>query len=709
MDPRMSNFGRVLRLTLRYRFTLICSVICALGVAVLWGGNIGAIFPFLQIANQGQSLQQWVESEIQKSGRTVVQLQSSLDQLQRQLAHDQQAPPGLKTQIIAIQSRVEAEEKACARYRRLQPYVNRFLPRDPFVTLALIVLGLLVGTVLKDLFLIANSILVARLAELTTFDLRKLFYRRTLRMDMATFSNDGTSELMSRFTNDMNNVSSGLVALFGKLVREPLKAVACLVGAGCICWRLLLLSLVIAPPAVLSIRWLAKMLKRSNRKAMEEMAQIYNTLDETFRGIKIVKAFTMERQERRRFHHISKKYYRKAMKIARYDSLSHPITEVMGILTICLATLAGAWLVLQGETHLFGFKMSDRPLSLTSLMVFYAFLAGVADPARKLSEVLTRIQQASAASDRIYALLDREPHVSEPERPQPLGRHRLDLVFDNVGFAYQTGNPIISNINLHIQFGERIAIVGPNGCGKTTLASLIPRFADPTEGLIRIDGIPLAEVSLRELRGQIGLVSQETVLFDDTVYNNIRYGAQNASRQQVIEAARQAHAHQFIEEQLPDGYDTVVGQHGGRLSGGQRQRIALARAILRDPAIIILDEATSQVDLESEQLIQNVLEQFIQNRTAVIITHRLAVLTLADRIVVMDGGRILDVGTHEELRSRCGLYSRLYQIQSERPGTPLRLDRSPLAIPGGGPHGRRPERAVVDAPLADAIRSVERG
>jgi ATP-binding cassette subfamily B protein/subfamily B ATP-binding cassette protein MsbA len=304
MDPRMSNFGRVLRLTLRYRFTLICSVICALGVAVLWGGNIGAIFPFLQIANQGQSLQQWVESEIQKSGRTVVQLQSSLDQLQRQLAHDQQAPPGLKTQIIAIQSRVEAEEKACARYRRLQPYVNRFLPRDPFVTLALIVLGLLVGTVLKDLFLIANSILVARLAELTTFDLRKLFYRRTLRMDMATFSNDGTSELMSRFTNDMNNVSSGLVALFGKLVREPLKAVACLVGAGCICWRLLLLSLVIAPPAVLSIRWLAKMLKRSNRKAMEEMAQIYNTLDETFRGIKIVKAFTMERQERRRFHHI---------------------------------------------------------------------------------------------------------------------------------------------------------------------------------------------------------------------------------------------------------------------------------------------------------------------------------------------------------------------------------------------------------------------
>jgi ATP-binding cassette subfamily B protein/subfamily B ATP-binding cassette protein MsbA len=707
----MSNFGRVLRLTLRYRFTFIASVICAVGVAVLWGGNIGAIFPFLQIANQGQSLQQWVESEIQTSQRTATELHGSISQLEQKLAPGApQAQAGLRSQLAALQSRVEAEEKACRHYRWAQPYVNRFLPHDPFATLAVIVAATLLGTVIKDVFLIINSILVSRLAELTTLDLRKLFYRRTLRMDLATFSNEGTSELMSRFTNDMNNVSSGLVALFGKLVREPLKAIVCLVGAGCICWRLLLLSLLIAPPAVLSIRWLAKMLKRANRKAMEEMAQIYNTLDETFRGIKIVKAFTMERQERRRFHHNSKKYYRKAMKIARYDSLSHPITEVMGILTICLAMLAGAWLVLKGDTYLLGIKMSDRPLSLASLMLFYALLAGVADPARKLSEVLTRIQQASAAADRIYGLLDREPHVREPEQPQPLGRHRRDLVFENVGFAYQTGNPIISDINLHIQFGERIAIVGPNGCGKTTLAGLIPRFADPTEGLIRIDGIPLAEVSLRELRGQIGLVSQETVLFDDTVFNNIRYGAQHATRQQVIEAAQQAHAHQFIEEQLPDGYDTVVGQHGGRLSGGQRQRIALARAILRDPAIIILDEATSQVDLESEQLIQNVLEKFIQNRTAVIITHRLAILTLADRIVVMDGGRILDVGTHEELGSRCGLYNRLYQIQSERPLAPLRLDRPPLAMPAAGPHTRRPaERAGIETTMGGAIPRAKAG
>ena len=309
--------------------------------------------------------------------------------------------------------------------------------------------------------------------------------------------------------------------------------------------------------------------------------------------------------------------------------------------------------------------MSDRPLDRGALVLFYGLLAGVADPLRKMSDIFSRLQAASAAADRIFSRLDRQPQVREPKQPVPFHRHHRDLVFENVGFAYQPGKPVLEEVNLRIAFGETIALVGPNGCGKSTLANLIPRFADPTAGVVKLDGVPLPDMRIRDLRRQIGLVTQETMLFDDTIFNNIRYGAPEATRQQVIEAAKRAHAHRFIEHELPNGYETSAGALGNCLSGGQRQRIALARAILRDPPILILDEATSQVDLESEQAIQQVLEQFTQGRTTIVITHRLAVLSLADRIVVMQAGRIVDVGRHEELLTRCGFYRRLYQIQFE--------------------------------------------
>jgi ATP-binding cassette subfamily B protein/subfamily B ATP-binding cassette protein MsbA len=310
-----------------------------------------------------------------------------------------------------------------------------------------------------------------------------------------------------------------------------------------------------------------------------------------------------------------------------------------------------------------GIKMCSQPLSLSALMAFYGSLAGVSDPARRLTEVFGRLQRAAAASDRVYQLLDREPTVFDPPRPRAIGRHHRELLFDAVSFRYSPNQPVLETIELRIPFGETIAVVGPNGCGKSTLANLIPRFFDPLTGNVLLDGVNLRDVRIRDLRSQIGLVTQETLLFDDTVLNNIRYGCPRALREQVIEAAKQAHAHKFIEQKLENGYETIVGQSGGRLSGGQRQRIALARAILRDPAILILDEATSQIDLESEQLIHRVLEQFIRHRTTVIITHRLATLALADRIVVMNSGRIADVGTHDQLLGRCDLYQRLHQGQ----------------------------------------------
>ncbi len=660
----MNNFGRALRLTLQYRWTFAASVLCALGVAVLWGGNISAIYPFVAVALEGKSLHQWADGSIELSHKRLAELNEDLARLDQEAAAPDADEVKLTRERARAEQQIAAENRALARNEWIrEKIILPYLPNDAFQTVVIVAGVLIFSTLVKCVLLIINSILVSRIVQLAIFSLTKAFYRHTLRMDLAQFSVEGSSDLMSRFTYDTECLANGLRELFGKFIREPLKMVACLAGAAWISWQLLLLSLLLAPLAGLSINALSKALKRANRRAMEEMSQIYNTLDETLQGIKVVKAFTMERAERRRFHETSKKYYHKSMRIARYDSLTRPLTEILGISTICVALLAGAYLGINQKTHLLGIKMSERPLTIEPLIVFFGLLAGASDPARKLSEVFSRLQRASAAADRIYQLIDRQPTIVDPPHPRNMARHHRDLVFDNVQFHYEPSHQVLYDINLRIAFGETIAIVGPNGCGKTTLANLIPRFYDPVAGSVRLDGVDLRETRLAAIRSQVGLVTQETLLFDDTVYNNIRYGSPWATRNEVLQAAQQAHAHRFIESRLENGYETVVGPRGSLLSGGQRQRIALARAILRDPSLLILDEATSQIDLESEQLIHKVLEQFIRNRTTVIVTHRMATLALADRIVVMQGGRILDVGTHDELLRRSELYSRLYSIQ----------------------------------------------
>ncbi|HZZ77267.1 MAG TPA: ABC transporter ATP-binding protein [Gemmataceae bacterium] len=660
----MNNFARALRLTLRHRWTFAASVVCALGVAVLWGGSISTIYPFIAVALEGKSLHEWADRSIDLSNKRIASLEAEIARCDAELkAEPGDKEAGLHRDKSRAEQQLAAEERALARNEWLKAnIIGPYLPRDAFQTVVIVAGLLVISTLLKCILLIINSILVSRVVQLAIFDLTKTFYRHTLRMDLAHFNAEGASDLMSRFTYDTECLANGLRELFGKFVREPLKMIACLAGAAWISWQLLLLSMLLAPLAAVSINALSKALKRANRRAMEEMSQIYSTLDETLQGIKVVKAFTMERYERRRFHLNSKKFYHKSMRIARYDSLTRPLTEILGISTICVALLAGAYLGINQKTHLFGIKMSERPLMIEPLIVFFGLLAGASDPARKLSEVYSRIQRASAAADRIYQLIDRRPSVVDPVQPVPLARHRRELVFEGVQFHYAQGHPVLQDINLRIGFGETIAIVGPNGCGKTTLANLIPRFYDPIKGHVRIDGVDLRDARLSDIRSQIGLVTQETLLFDDTVYNNICYGSPQATPAQVRAAAQQAHA-QFIESKLTHGYETVVGPRGSLLSGGQRQRIALARAIMRDPSLLILDEATSQIDVESEQLIHKVLEQFIRNRTTVIITHRTATLALADRIVVMQGGRILDVGTHDELLRRSELYGRLYSAQ----------------------------------------------
>jgi subfamily B ATP-binding cassette protein MsbA len=286
----------------------------------------------------------------------------------------------------------------------------------------------------------------------------------------------------------------------------------------------------------------------------------------------------------------------------------------------------------------------------------------MSNPARRLSAVITKLQQAAAASDRVYEILDRQPEIGEPRTPKPMPKLQHALRFDNVRFHYTSDKPVLKRIDLNVRAGETIAIVGLNGCGKSTLLNLVPRFYDPIEGAITIDGVDLRDLRVGDLRSRIGLVSQESLMLNETVALNIAYGSPAATQQDIERAARQAHAYEFITQKLSDGFQTVVGPGGNKLSGGQRQRIALARVILRDPHILILDEATSQIDLESEQLIHRVLEEFMRDRTALVVTHRVTTTALADRIVVMENGQISHVGTHAELLELSDLYRRLTSI-----------------------------------------------
>ncbi len=480
---------------------------------------------------------------------------------------------------------------------------------------------------MKGFFLFVQEVLVSDLTQLTLFDIRNQFYRRTMALDLASFNDQGSAELLARFTNDMDSLHQGLMTILGRVVREPLRIISCLGGALWLNWRLTCLALVLVPVSAFCTHRAGKIMKRAVRRSLESMSNIYKILQESLQGIKVVKAYTMERYERRRFFLETKSLYKKSVRVAMIDAMSDPVLEMLALTTVSIALLSGSYLVLYHATSinfgLFRLQLASKPLQIEDLLTLYAMLAGISDPVRKLANVHSKLQRAAAAADRICILMDRRPEVADKPRAIRLPRHRALIEFDNVTFGYNGRESILKGLSLNVRHGETIALVGPNGCGKSTLMNLIPRFWDVKSGSIRIDGHDIRDVSIRSLRSQIGMVIQETTLFNDTVANNLAYGNRHARREDIIAAAKRSYAHSFIMN-LPDGYDTVLGEQGTGLSGGQRQRLALARAMLRDPSILILDEATSAVDIQDEALIRKAIEEFARNRTTFLITHSLS-------------------------------------------------------------------------------------
>jgi len=652
------NLGRAVRMALVYRWHLLVSMVCSVCVALLWGANIGAVYPFVEVVLQGKSMHQWIDERIAGTEQRIDQLETRIAEAEQASStpgsgssHEEGSLSKQRQDLSALQAELAWEN-------RLRPVIHDYLPSTPFRTLVFMVIFLIVGTVLKGAFLVGNMVLVAMVGQRTILDLQNLFFRRTLEWDLATLASNGTGDLVGRIRGETSAIGAAITTLFGKLLREPLKMIACVIGAAAVNPRLLLLSVVICPLAGMLMIKLARSSKRDNRRSMEESAKLMNRLFQSLTYVKIVKAFTMESHERRRFRLISKEVYRRGMKISLYGALARLNNEVLGIGVICLSLLAGGYLVLNEETRLFGIPMCATPMTAGQLLTFYAFLIGAADPIRKMSDVYQLMQTGIVAADRVFPLLDRQSRVVDPTRPRPIPKQPAVLEFHQVRFAYESGPEILKGISFRMEAGESLAIVGANGAGKSTLVNLLPRFYDPTGGLVTLDGVDLREFRIKDLRRHVGCVTQQTMLFDDSIVANIRYGNPNSTYEQAMEAAKRAHAHGFIS-QLEEGYETRIGEHGGRLSGGQRQRISLARAILRDPELLILDEATSQIDPESEVAIHRALAEFVRGRTTIMITHRLSTLDLADRILVMEAGLVVDLGTHDELLLRCPTYQRL--------------------------------------------------
>jgi ATP-binding cassette, subfamily B, bacterial MsbA len=516
-----------------------------------------------------------------------------------------------------------------------------------------IVILVLTAFFFKNIFGYLQAYFLSYVEQGTMRDLRNRAYEHLHELPMSYFKKERVGNLISRITNDVNIVQGSIAATFLNLIREPLSIIVFLGIAVSISWQLTLLAFIILPFSMFIITWIGLKLRKHSAVIQAKMGDITSILQETISGVKIVKAFGMELYENKKFRHETNNFFRMMLRITRVRNATSPLTEFLSVIIGVIIIYYGGLLVLQEQT-----------LTASQFLGFLFAIFQLMPPIKELSGVNNRIQESSAAADRVFEIIDTYPEISDTPGAAAKENFTDSVEFDNVSFIYDdSSEPVLADINFKVSKGEVLALVGPSGGGKSTLVDLIPRFYDPSGGRILIDGIDIKNIRISNLRSLMGIVTQETFLFNESIAKNIAYGLKEFPLERVIEAAKTANAHNFIMD-MPDGYNTIIGERGVKLSGGQRQRLSIARALLKNPEIMIFDEATSALDNESEILVQEAIERLMKNRTTFVIAHRLSTIRNATRILVLDRGRIVQSGKHEELlKEESGLYYKFYNMQ----------------------------------------------
>jgi subfamily B ATP-binding cassette protein MsbA len=554
-------------------------------------------------------------------------------------------------QLVADHSQLTGENSLTLN-EKLKFWTDGFILRGtPQETLKVLCLTIMVVFLTKNIFLYMKNYFMTVVQFHLITEMRNRLYKHFNALSLSYFDQKKSGELTSIVINDVANLRRALGTSFHQLLVEPINLLAFIILLFIISWKLALLSIVILPIAGLTILSIGRSIRRKSKRTAAMIAGITNIITETLSSIRVVKAFAMEGYEVQRFFKETHHYFQLILRRAKLRLLASPITETLGVMIGVLLLWVGGIEVLSGE----GLTPED-------FLRFILLLFAMMDPLRKLSKVNVSLQAGAASAERIFSILDTEPNIVDKTDSVKINSFEKQIMFNNVSFKYEFDDTVLKDISFEIEKGSVVALVGSSGAGKSTLADLIPRFYDVDKGGITIDGHDIRDLSLNSLRRLMGIVTQETILFNDTVRANIAYGQIDINDEQVIPAAKAANALEFINE-LSEGFDTVIGEKGVKLSGGQRQRLAIARAIMKNPPILILDEATSALDTESERLVHKALETLMVDRTVLVIAHRLSTVTNADKIILLDKGEIKEMGTHNELMEKKGLYSNLYNIQ----------------------------------------------